>query len=51
MDGEGNLEQSEKKERVISVEDLERMMEEAVASEEYQLAAEYRDKIKEIKGE
>lgn len=33
---------------VISIEDLKRMMEDAIANEEYELAAQYRDKISEI---
>jgi bifunctional DNase/RNase len=56
-DEEGNLlpdtepkpKKSKKKaEPVISVEDLKHMMEEAIANEEYELAAQYRDKITEI---
>ena len=33
---------------VISLEDMKKMMEEAIQNEEYELAAQYRDKIKEI---
>lgn len=56
-DEEGNLlpdtepkpKKSKKKtEPVISVEDLKHMMEEAIANEEYELAAQYRDKIAEM---
>ena len=32
-------------ERIVSVEDLERMMEDAIANEEYEIAAELRDRI------
>jgi bifunctional DNase/RNase len=38
-------------ERVVSVEDLERMMDEAIENEEYEVAAELRDKITKLKGE
>lgn len=48
-DADGNLQPNEKKEKVISIEDLERMMEEAIANEEYELAAKLRDKINEKK--
>lgn len=52
MDVEGNLQpDTEKKERIVSLEDLERMMQEAEVNEEYELAAKYRDKIKERKDE
>jgi bifunctional DNase/RNase len=37
-----------RKESIISVEDLKRMMEEAISNEEYELAAQYRDKIAEM---
>jgi len=57
-DDEGNLlpdelpkKKSSKKKKiepVISLEDLKRMMEEAISNEEYELAAQYRDKITEI---
>lgn len=39
------------KSRVISIEDLEHMMEEALCNEEYEIAAELRDKIQSLKGE
>jgi bifunctional DNase/RNase len=38
----------DKKKRVVSVEDLQHMMEDALANEEYEIAAEIRDKIKNI---
>jgi bifunctional DNase/RNase len=37
-----------KAEPVISVEDMKKMMEEAIKNEEYELAAQYRDKITEL---
>ena len=39
------------KNRVISVEDLEHMMKEALENEEYEIAAELRDKIESLKNE
>lgn len=36
--------------RIVSIEDLERMMNEAILNEEYEIAAELRDKISELKG-
>ena len=39
------------KNRVISIEDLEHMMNEALKNEEYEIAAELRDKINELKSE
>jgi bifunctional DNase/RNase len=36
---------TKKKEQVVSIEDLNRMMDEAIINEEYELAAELRDKI------
>jgi protein-arginine kinase activator protein McsA len=57
-DDEGNLLPDEKPKRksgkkkkvepVISLEDLRHMMEEAITNEEYELAAQYRDKIAEL---
>lgn len=56
-DDEGNLlpdgepkkkEKKKKTEPVISLEDLRHMMEEAITNEEYELAAQYRDKIAEL---
>jgi bifunctional DNase/RNase len=35
--------------RIISIEDLEKMMEEAISNEEYEIAAELRDKIQTLK--
>lgn len=37
--------------RIVSVEDLEHMMNEAIANEEYEIAAEIRDRIQQLKGE
>lgn len=37
--------------RVVSIEDLEIMMNEAIVNEEYEIAAEIRDRITELKGE
>lgn len=42
-------EEVEKKPRVISIDDLEHMMQDALASEEYEIAAELRDKIQALK--
>lgn len=39
-----------KKSRIVSVEDLEQMMNEAIANEEYEIAAEIRDRIQDLKG-
>lgn len=39
-----------KKQQVVSIEDLQRMMEEAINNEEYELAAELRDKINKLEG-
>ncbi len=36
-------------ERIVSIEDLERMMEDAIANEEYEIAAELRDRIQMLK--
>ena len=36
-------------ERIVSVEDLEKMMNEAIENEEYEIAAELRDRIQELK--
>jgi bifunctional DNase/RNase len=40
-----------KKDSVVSIEDLKRMMEEAIGNEEYELAAELRDKITKLEEE
>lgn len=37
------------KKRVVSVEDLQKMMDEAIANEEYEIAAELRDRIEKLK--
>ena len=39
------------KERVVSIEDLEHMMNDAIENEEYEIAAEIRDRISKLKGE
>ena len=39
------------KKRSVSVEDLEHMMQDAIANEEYEIAAEIRDRITKLKGE
>lgn len=55
-DDEGNLvpdkqgKSKKEKESIISLDDLKRMMEEAISNEEYELAAQYRDKIAELEG-
>jgi len=36
-------------ERIVSIEDLEKMMNEAIENEEYEIAAELRDRIQELK--
>lgn len=38
-----------KPERLVSIEDLEKMMQEAIVNEEYEIAAEIRDRINELK--
>ena len=38
-------------ERVVSIEDLEHMMNDAIENEEYEIAAEIRDRISKLKGE
>ena len=38
-----------KNERIVSIEDLERMMEDAISNEEYEIAAELRDRIQMLK--
>lgn len=40
--------EARKQEPVISLEDMKKMMEDAIANEEYELAAQYRDKIAEM---
>lgn len=39
------------KKRVVSIEDLEHMMNDAIANEEYEIAAELRDRIAKMKGD
>jgi bifunctional DNase/RNase len=53
LDSSGNFvtEEPSTRGKVLSIEDFGRMMNEALAVEDYMLAAEYRDKIKELKGE
>jgi bifunctional DNase/RNase len=49
-DDEDEVEYKESfKKRTVSVEDLEKMMEDAIANEEYEIAAEIRDRIQKIK--
>jgi protein-arginine kinase activator protein McsA len=40
-----------KKESVVSIEDLRRMMDDAIRNEEYEVAAELRDKITKLESE
>jgi bifunctional DNase/RNase len=40
-----------KKERVVSIDDLESLMQNAIENEEYEIAAEIRDRINKLKGE
>ncbi len=47
---EGEIYQAPK-ERVVSIEDLEHMMNDAIENEEYEIAAEIRDRINKLKGE
>lgn len=51
IDKEDEEESMDRKSRIVSVEDLEQMMNEAIANEEYEIAAEIRDRIQELKGE
>lgn len=43
------LEKESKNDRIVSIENLEKMIEDAIANEEYEIAAELRDKINELK--
>jgi len=43
--------EEEEPKRAVSIEDLEKMMEGALANEEYEIAAELRDRIQTLKGE
>ncbi len=45
------LVESKPKKRVVSIEDLEKMMEKALENEEYEIAAEIRDRINQLKEE
>lgn len=47
--GEDDLDFIEKKSSIVSIEDLEQMMKEAINNEEYEIAADIRDKIEEYK--
>ena len=49
MDMEEDLEDFRPAKRVVSVEDLQHMMEDALANEEYEIAAELRDRIAKLK--
>ena len=46
---EGNISEESSQGNVMKVEDLEKLMEQAIANEDYEMAAELRDKINEIK--
>ena len=50
-DVEEEVVSTKKAKRVVSVEDLEHMMNDAIANEEYEIAAEIRDRISKLKGE
>lgn len=49
MDIDKEDEAIDKKSRIVSIEDLEHMMNEAIANEEYEIAAEIRDRIQQLK--
>jgi bifunctional DNase/RNase len=49
--GEEDIDIEEEPKRVVSIEDLEKMMEGALANEEYEIAAELRDRIQTLKDE
>jgi hypothetical protein len=51
MDMEEDLEEFRPAKRVVSIEDLEHMMEDALTNEEYEIAAEIRDRIAKLKSE
>ena len=51
MDVEEDFEDTKPAKRVVSIEDLEHMMEDALANEEYEIAAELRDRIAKLKSE
>jgi len=50
-DVEEEEEEVKPKKRVVSIEDLEHMMNDAIANEEYEIAAELRDRIAKMKGD
>ena len=50
-DVEEEEEEAKPKKRVVSIEDLEHMMNDAIANEEYEIAAELRDRIAKMKGD
>lgn len=43
-------EEPEPENRIVSIKDLEKMMEEAISNEEYEIAADIRDRISQLKG-
>lgn len=49
IEGDDESEYVESPKRTVSVEDLEKMMEDAIVNEEYEIAAEIRDRIQKIK--
>ena len=51
VDMEEDFEEVKPAKRVVSIEDLEHMMNDAIANEEYEIAAEIRDRINKLKGE
>jgi len=51
MDVEEDFEETKPAKRVVSIEDLEHMMEDALTNEEYEIAAELRDRIAKLKEE
>lgn len=51
IDKDDEDEPIDRKSRIVSIEDLEQMMNEAIVNEEYEIAAEIRDRIQELKGE
>ena len=50
-DDDSDLDMDEEVKNVLSVEDLEHMMNDAIKNEEYELAAELRDRVQKLKGE
>jgi len=51
MDVEEDFEETKPAKRVVSIEDLQHMMEDALTNEEYEIAAELRDRIAKLKSE